>query len=451
MATKYLEVNSTYRNRTLWPNPGEFEVLICKTGQRTSSNAEDPVSKAAPTFSFTSNLFEAITPGTTGVSGDIILTGIGQGNSTKVLVFETSAGELQQAENYYKHAVVSFAVSNERVRILRYDYMGNNKGKLIIDKDVIVEAGDTIRLEDPTDFSDPSFVHVFVPNGSNSPEDYRFSLLYNESLDQFRPIAGYDVTLGTLTLDGDPVIGWLATHQYSIRKERPSSVTTAAIGSTTTAVVLATGSTSIGQFLRIPKTIYDNTTVPPQGESRRVIAYNPNTSVATVSPGFTADPTGLRLEVLPFSYDNFYPFIYNGSKQSELSAYEIRLNSLVVPNQILAVGNGGKVAFYPFLYVQLSIEGQATDIMYSNNPNARHTLFKASVPNMQNLTESTFIKLEGDADMIQTVRFKTETNFKFKVTLPNGEVFATMMNDSFSPLEPNPLIQISALFELKRI
>jgi hypothetical protein len=215
--------------------------------------------------------------------------------------------------------------------------------------------------------------------------------------------------------------------------------------------VLTTGSTSVGQFIRIPKTIYNNTTIPPEGEIRRVVVYDPNTLTATVSPGFTANPTGSIIEILPFSHDNFYPFVYTGSKQSELSAYEIKLNSLVVPNQILSTGDGGKIAFYPYLHVQLSVEGQATDIMYSNNPNARHILFKASITDIENLTESTFITLKGDDNMVQTVRFKTETNFKFKVTLPNGKVFTTILDENFSPHEPNSFIQISALFELKRI
>lgn len=451
MATKYLEVDSTYRNRTLWPTPGEFEVLISRTGQRNASNAEDPVSLAVPKLSFTSNLFEANTPGTSSLSGTIILTGVGATNSSEVLVFQTGAGELHQAENYYRHAVVSNSGSDERVRIQHYEYMGNDKGKIIVDKDIVLTAGDIITIEDPTDFSDPSFVHVFIPEGSNSPKDYISNLLYNESLNQFRPIVGYDSIIGTISLNGDPVVGWLSTHNYSIRRESPLLVTTAAVGSTTTTIVLTTGSTSVGQFIRIPKASYNNTSIPPQGELRRVVGYDPNTLTATVSPRFTADPTGNIIEILTFSYDNFYPFVYTGSKQSELSAYEIKLNSLVVPNQILSVGAGGKIAFYPYLHVQLSVEGQATNIMYSNNPNARHALFKASVTDIENLTESTFITLRGDDEMVQTVRFKTETNFKFKVTLPNGEVFATVLDENFSPREPNSLIQFSALFELKRI
>ena len=452
MATKYLEIDSTYRNRKLWPSPGNFEILISRSGQYNAINAEDPVSKATPKISFTSNLFDATTSGSSSLSGSIILTGIGAANTTSsIIIFQTGVGELHQIENYYRHAVVSNSVSNERVRIQHYEYIGNDKGKIIIDRDLALSSGDIITIEDPTDLSDPNFVHIFIPIGSNSPGNYISNILYNETLNQFRFISGYDATIGTVTLKGLPITGWLPTHNYSIRKERPTLVTTAAVGSTVNAIVLTSGYTSAGQFIRIPRTTYDNTTISPQNEIRRVTAYDPNTLTATINPGFTSDPTGSIIEILSFSYDNFYPFVYTGSKQSELSIYEIKLNSLVVPNQLLSVGDGGKVAFYPYLHVELSIEGQSTNIMYSNNPNSRHVLFKASVTDIQNLTESTFITLEGDNDMIQTLMFKTETNFKFKITLPNGEVFSTVLNENYSPQEPNVLIQISALFELKRI
>lgn len=448
MATKYLEIDSTYRNRKLWPEASEFEVLISKSGQNNAVNAEDPVSKATPTISFTSNLFNATIAGSTTLSGSVV----GAATSSSIIVFQTGAGELHQSENYYRHAVISNSVSNERVRILKYEYIGNDKGRITIDRDLTLSFGDTITIEDPTDMTDPSFAHVFIPTGSNSPGQYISSLLYNETLNQFRSISGYDSTIGTVTLDGAPVVGWLPTHNYSIRKERPVLVTTAAVGSTATTVVLTSGPANAGQFIRIPKTIYDNGTTPPQDEIRRVVAYDANTLSATVSPGFTTAPTGNAIEILAFSYDNFHPFVYNGSKQSEMSIYEIKLNSLVLPNQPLSVGNGGKIAFYPYLHIQLSVEGQSENIMYSNNPNSRHVLFRASMVNIENLTESTFITLKGDDEgMKQTVRFKTETNFKFKVTLPNGEAFSTVLNESFSPQEPNALIQISALFELKKI
>lgn len=454
-STKYIEIDSTYRNRVLWPKPAEFEVLLSKSGQKTAATAEDPVAYGMPKISFTSNAFENDAVGSSSVTGSVVTSGIGAANSTSIVVFETGNDELHVEENYYRHAVFKSSSSVDRIRIERYEYLGNDRGKLTISgaSSVSLSAGDTITVEDPTDFSNPSFVHVFIPRGSNGSSDYSSDVLYNESLDEYRKIASYDSNTGTVTIGGvgntTPVVGWLPTHNYSIREAIPSSVIVAAAGSTTTSIVGVM--TSVGHFLRLPRSSYGNTVIPPQGEVRRVTAYEENTMTATVDPPFTADPTGNVVEVLPFSYDNFSPLVYNGSKQSELVAYELKLNSLVVPNQLLSTGDGDKIVFYPYLYVQLSVEGQATNVMYSNNPNSTHALFKASISDVVNLTDSTFVGLAGDGDMVQTVRFKTEANFKFKVTLPDGEIFETVEKERFSPSRPNPLIQISALFEAKRI
>jgi hypothetical protein len=452
MSTKYLEIDSTYRNRMLWPLPGSFEVVLSKSGQRDAISAEDPVSEATPLLSFTSNRFEANTAATSSITGSVILTTIGTTNSKSVIIFETGVDELQHLENYYRHAVAIHGGTTERARILSYEYMGGNRGKISVDKDLDPSSGDLITIEDPTDFTDTSHIHIFIPGGSNSPENYTTNLLYNESLNESRLIIKYDAEIGTVTLGGTPVVGWLPTHNYSIRKNTPSLVTTAALGSTTTTVVLTTGPAFRGQFLRLPQSVYNNTVIAPQGEIRRIVAYDSGTLTATVTPGFSvAPPTGNVVEILAFSYDNFYPFVYTGSRQNELVTYNIRLNSLVVPNQILSVSEGGKIAFYPYLYVELTtIEGQASNIIYSNNPNAKNMLFRASITDTYNLTDSTFITLKGD-DMTQTIKFKTETNFKFKVSLPNGEIFHTVLDEYMSPKQHNPFIQISALFELQRI
>ena len=42
--TRYLEIDSTYRNRNDWPLPANFEVPISQTGRKNIYNALDPVS-----------------------------------------------------------------------------------------------------------------------------------------------------------------------------------------------------------------------------------------------------------------------------------------------------------------------------------------------------------------------------------------------------------------------
>ena len=45
---KYLEIDSTYRNRNQYPDPADFVVFLSQSGTKSSYDACDPVSAAAP-------------------------------------------------------------------------------------------------------------------------------------------------------------------------------------------------------------------------------------------------------------------------------------------------------------------------------------------------------------------------------------------------------------------
>ena len=106
-----------------------------------------------------------------------------------------------------------------------------------------------------------------------------------------------------------------------------------------------------------------------------------------------------------------------------------------------------KTAFHNYVYVELaSIDNPNNNIIFSNNPNAVRALFTASITNIDDI-DNDYIVMDGD-DMTQTIRFRIDTNFKFRVSMPNGQTFETTLSDNFSPLEPNPKLQIRALFQL---
>ena len=160
--------------------------------------------------------------------------------------------------------------------------------------------------------------------------------------------------------------------------------------------------------------------------------------------------------ILPFSYDNQNPFVYTGSltSQQEMVCYEVELLNLVLPNSELAVGEGGNIAYYPYVYVELqnvnSASSHLKNIIYSNNPNATNMLFRAAVDDVPNPLNSSFIKIDGDG-AVQTIKFKPNDNLKFSVRLQNGEIFKTILPEFISPSRPNPLSQISAYFSIKRV
>jgi hypothetical protein len=53
--------------------------------------------------------------------------------------------------------------------------------------------------------------------------------------------------------------------------------------------------------------------------------------------------------------------------------------------------------------------------------------------------------------MYQTVKFRPNDSIKFKVYLPDGRDFMTTIPDTAPPSPVNPLLQISALFEIEHI
>jgi hypothetical protein len=60
-----------------------------------------------------------------------------------------------------------------------------------------------------------------------------------------------------------------------------------------------------------------------------------------------------------------------------------------------------------------------------------------------------FIKIGGGST--QTIKFKPNDTLLFSVTMANGDVFETICEEQFSPFAPEPRIQITALFGMKRI
>jgi hypothetical protein len=451
----YLDIDSTYRNRNTWPKPGEFEVLVSISGRKSAMNADDPVALASPTLAWTSSLFNTTSLGVNNIQGLITNVGVGNATSKAIITFTSSIGTLQQSENYYKGSTWGCITNpTQYAKVTSYKYLGNDRGQVTLDNPVTVATGYTFDMLDPTDLTDPANPIFFLPMGSDDPGAYINYILYNETINQFRTINSYDNTTGLLQVNAalSPVIGWLPTHNYSIRKQPPVLVSIAVIGSTNTMVVFGTGAGMVdnlynGWFIRTPRTIYDNNTISPQNEQRRIISYDGSNTTATVSPPFTTTTMGSIVELLQFTHDNMYPFPFRATLQQEIPTYSIRLNRLILPNRILKVHGGGKTAFHNYVYVELSsIDNPNSYIIFSNNPNAVRALFTASITNIANIDQSDYVVMYGD-DITQTVRFRLDTNFKFRVIMPTGETFETLLSDNMSPLEPNPKVQIRALFE----
>jgi hypothetical protein len=179
--------------------------------------------------------------------------------------------------------------------------------------------------------------------------------------------------------------------------------------------------------------------------------YNPYNSNTFTIIGSAAN---YWIEIESFSKDNFNPLVYTGTLVQQATCYEFELINLVLPNYTLATGFGSKIAFYPYVYVELSNVSAANshlrNIISSNNPNAVKMIFTIPIYDVQDPETTPFVRLIS-SNMIQTIKFKPDDNLFFTVLLPNGDVFKTVLPADYSPSEPNPNNQVSALFRYKRV
>ena len=182
-----------------------------------------------------------------------------------------------------------------------------------------------------------------------------------------------------------------------------------------------------------------------------------------ITSGFTYTLSNNQAYILPFSYDNEYPLNQNDMALAPNVSYQMELINLILPNQYLDVGFGSLISFYQYVYVEIQnaegngITSGGANSIPSNNPNAISMTFRATIDDVPNPVNSTFIKIDGDG-MSQTLKFNPNQSLKFAVYLGHGggggnkrELFSTRVGEWFSPSQPNPIIQISAMFRIKPI
>ena len=460
----YLSFESQFRNRNLWPTPGEFEILVTQPGSQFAVlNTRDPVSLGTPRIAWTGNLFDVTNHGQTFVSCNVATgTELGSLLTLTVIPIQASIGTLQQRYNYYNRALLKNYAKTKQARIKEFTYLGAGAtleyGLLKTEDNIDLVNGDMIEIIEASSFEAPLNGVLFVPTGTFLDDDFVAYHICNESLGSIRKVSNYDTETSTINIKVDTVPlfpVWTTSHNYSIRAELPSYTDVPGVG-TTDKVINLTGGSNIkddytGSFLRVLPTLYQPTFASPsENEIRRIVAYNSVTKLATVEPAFSQAPTGFTVEVLNFSYDNAQGYIYTGPMTVDSSPYAIRLLHLIIPNQVVQGSIGGKASRYPYVNVELSSVDLSNQYMImTNNPTASKVMFKVAVDNIVELDNTTFVNCTSN-DMTQVLRVNTNVNYRLKITLPNGQVFNPVRKDTTSPSPSDLLIQISALFELTK-
>ena len=482
--TRYFEIVSTYRNRIQFPDPASFDVLIAQTGTRSQFDAYDPVSDAAPLITW--DIPPPTTP-TLPIGNGFFVTNSSNTFSRFLVKFPTLQ-LLNKLCDYYIGMPITIATTLTIILGWEYsstvmldDYFFITVFPLL---STLPTTGATAIFNDPTDNTLGLF---YIPNSVPADGFYTNYILWNETQTQKESvkILTYNGNNHIAGVDATKVSGWVTSHTLSIRKKPPIFWGTINLAPTSIAKFILPSTAS-----KIPNEYVNNfiyfTTGANKGKSYRVISYTgipvpcpppqpfdpygcphpvcvlppdyqitldiPPTYPPSIPPSIPM--VNDEFEILQFTRDNVVPFTYTGStvSQQQMVCYEVELINLVLPN--LTLKTGGRVAFYPYVYVELqNITGSSggnTNIIYSNNPNSVRRLFRAAIDDIPNPLISPFIKIDGDG-MTQTIKFKPNDSFKFGVYLSDGTLFETVLTDSYGPAPANPLVQISAMFSMKRV
>jgi len=290
MSTKYLELDSNYRNRNLPGNeqPGSFSSQISQTGVGTQITAVDPVTYAYPV-----NVFRVSEgTGTFNYTVPTASSGLADSSSNKFIVTTTSNTPSQQVSGYFVGAILQVTtatVAGSTYRIAEWTYLGlyNTEYTFIVTTETVVPltGATTFSIYQPSSITggppptawSASPQYIFLPSSLSIPNYYSKYLLYNQTKQNSTTIVDFDrdthlaklgtdvstLGLGWNTNGSDPLIirtqlPRLLGDSTSPYELDPSLVTTTGlpgtiIGLKTTTgpgVDITTDSTFINNFLR---------------------------------------------------------------------------------------------------------------------------------------------------------------------------------------------------------
>lgn len=516
MSTRYLEINSTYRNRADYPNASSFEV-ICG-----NFNGEIfPQLTSFPIYTFQSNAYGTVMSG---------------GGATQTPFINSSVSRPSLDLTGWPYDIYTLAPRYSGYHMYMYPLSGIPPlpgGP--IDNKIIVRYNSTtstFTLETPLnqtpdsnplspgvtnaayllDISPFKQIDNMLDNTTYQGPAIYFNLQYPSPLyNQYpvltaTPYVGYylmnDFSYGTpegniiTSLDSDTLtittdrnfssisittfFDLIQTRRFSIRKTLPKLV-----GSTITKSFTILNTVTLDAYASSENDAYKGMYLyirPSTGDSFfpniiagrntfyiyvfKILRYDGTTKTAYLDRDVGAwIGANEGYEIMQNTEPSWNPLIYTGSSvvRPDPICMTVGLTSLILPNVTLTTG--ARIAFYPYVYVELrnstSSKTVGKDIIYSNNPNAHSAIFVVPITDIRNPSRAPFIKLKSK--MKQTIKFKPNDNFIFRVYLPDGTPFQTLESDStfaffrpdgseenlsytLLPLPPNPLLQIEAVF-----
>jgi hypothetical protein len=265
-----------------------------------------------------------------------------------------------------------------------------------------------------------------------------------------RLITYYDGTTHKATVSPAFTLAPPLNSIYVIRKALPvteGSIDNSTPSTTTTVYATLPNLNYTGLYIRFTSGL--NT-----GAIQKIESYTIGTpSSLTLETPLPDTPTGGdSFEILAASRVNSGVLLSSGGsvQTNQTSYYEIGIDWISIPYKTIQTSYGGRLDNYPYIYVQLYNDGKRlyNQALISNNPNSPLALFKIPIDEYYGATSFLLLK---NCNTRQIVRFDTTTDIRFVVTLPDGTIPEFMDSDSPVFENPDPLLQVNALFRIKRL
>jgi len=393
---KYMELDSTFRNRNQYPNPADFVVPYQISGSyNTSIEAFDPVCLSAP---FERGVGATLVSPTTVTLIPLVSSSTDNFYVNQYLGLINTA-VIPNTIQYSK--IASYAGMSRLVTVLgnftvpagTYSYIIRKQLPIDISYNTNTEVSSLLAMTSIIAFT-PTEI-TLQPTSSTLPNAYQGMMVRlfstSSTVEEYRIITAYNETTQVITVS------------------RPFSTLF-----------------TISNYYEI---------LPFSRDNLKPLKYQgtPNTNQAVCY--------SVRLVNISI------PFI--------VRSYTDASNNEVDERAVIDVANGGTIDQYPFFYVCLYSDIHRDNIqsIVSNNPNTSYALFRVPVssgdtPGPKKIMSQTCF---SRCDMCPVIKFLPNDTFHMTILLPNGEILSFKQKDTSSPKEPNYKLQISAMFEFTRL
>ena len=227
--TRYLEFDSTYRDRNQYPNPSNFLIEISQTGQKTKEQAVDPISLASPILFWNTSFDEKV------ASFSVNITGINFTNSlsdSNIFLILGTQNTFRKTNNYYIGCVLQLtdSVTTTRIftRITSYKLISSDGGGDVAQITVVNSlptgfpstSAVTGTIQNPSEDTSTNLIpRVFISSGVSSDNFYVNYMIYNINTGEWKKIIEYNGITNMATLDSNTSTNWADVNiNLAIRK-----------------------------------------------------------------------------------------------------------------------------------------------------------------------------------------------------------------------------------------